>query len=173
MESLLALDTSFLSVLFWISHDRSLIFPCMSYGLAAWLQAAKTHLQKLLVLQKRVLRLMYFSEPRAHAVSQFITSNILPINMLYVETVSSLMYDVSRLSVPSNISDLFTKVNKINTHKTRSSSSSNLYIKSSSLNLNQRSFARFGAKIWNSHWTSFDNSLRVPLKSMYMVCYSQ
>ena len=42
---------------------RSLIFPYMSYGLAAWGQAAKTHLQKLLVLQKRVLRLMYFSEP--------------------------------------------------------------------------------------------------------------
>ena len=78
-------------------------------------------------------------------MSLFITSNILPINMLYVETVSSLMYDVSRLSVPSNISDLFTRVNKIRTHKTRSSSSGNFYIKSSSLSLNQRSFARFGA----------------------------
>ena len=43
-------------------------------------------------------------------MSLFITSNILPIIMLYVETVSSLMYDVSLLSVPSNISDLFTKV---------------------------------------------------------------
>ena len=60
----------------------SLIFPYLSYGLAAWGQAAKTHLLKLLVLQKRVLRLMYFFEPRAHAVSLFITSNILPINML-------------------------------------------------------------------------------------------
>ena len=37
-------------------------------------------------------------------MSLFINSNILSINMLYVETVSSLMYDVSRLSVPSNIS---------------------------------------------------------------------
>ena len=61
----------------------------MSYSLAAWGQAAKTHLQKLLVLQKRVLRLMHFSDPRAHAVSLFISSNILPIYMLYVETVSS------------------------------------------------------------------------------------
>ena len=48
----------------------------MSYGLAAWGQAAKTHLQKLLVLQKRVLReFNVFFEPRAHAVSLFITSN--------------------------------------------------------------------------------------------------
>ena len=59
----------------------------MSYGLVAWGHAAKTHLQKLLVLQKRVCRLMYFSEPRAHAVSLFITSNILPTNMLYVDTI--------------------------------------------------------------------------------------
>ena len=51
---------------------------------------------------------MYFSEPRAHALSLFFTSNILPINMLYVDTVSPLMCDVSRLSVPSNVSDLFT-----------------------------------------------------------------
>ena len=77
-----------------INTYRSLIFPYMSYGLAAWGQAAKTHLQKLLVLLKLVLRLMYFSEPRADAVSLFITSNILPINMLSVETVSSLIYDV-------------------------------------------------------------------------------
>ena len=66
----------------------------MSYGLAAWGQAAKTHLQKLFALKKRVLCLMYFSEPTAHALPLFITSNILPINMFYVETVSSLMHDV-------------------------------------------------------------------------------
>ena len=96
-------------------------------------------------------------------MSLFITSNILPINMLYVETVSSLMYDVSRLFVPSKISDLFTQVNKIHTHKTRSSSSGNFYIKSSSLSLNQRSFARFGAKLWNS----FQNKFRQLSKSAF------
>ena len=47
---------------------QSLTLPYLTYGLAAWGQPAKTHLQKILVLQKRVLRLMNFSEPRAHAV---------------------------------------------------------------------------------------------------------
>ena len=56
-----------------LSIYRSLILPYQSYGLAAWGQAAtcKSHLQIILVLQKRVLRLMYFSEPRAHAVPLF------------------------------------------------------------------------------------------------------
>ena len=126
----------------------------MSYSLTAWGQAAKTHLQKLLVLQKHVLCLMCFFNPE-HMLCLLITSNILPINMLYVETVSSLMYDISRLYVPSNISNLFTKVNKIHTHKIRNSSSGDFYIKSASLNLNQRSFARFGVKLWNSFWDKF------------------
>ena len=62
---------------------------------------------------------------------------------------------VTCLSVPSNVSDLFIQVNKIHMLKTRSSSSGNFYIKFSSLSLNQRSFARCGAKLWNSYQDKF------------------
>ena len=55
---------------------QSLILPYLTYGLAAWGQAAKTHLKKILVLQKRVLRLMYFAEPRVHTMPLFISSKI-------------------------------------------------------------------------------------------------
>ena len=65
--------------------------PYLTHGLAAWGQAAKTHEQKILELHKRVLRLMYFSEPRAHALPLFISSKILPLQMLYAEKVSSIM----------------------------------------------------------------------------------
>ena len=90
---------------------QSLILPHLTYGLAAWGQAAKTHLQKILVLQKRVLRLMYFSEPRAHAVPLFISSKILPLQMFFAEEVSSTMFDVSCMNAPSNICDCFPKAN--------------------------------------------------------------
>ena len=55
---------------------------------------------------------MYFSEPREHAVPLFTSSKILPLNMLYVETVSSIMFDVSCLTVPTNISNLFVRGNE-------------------------------------------------------------
>ena len=93
-----------------------------------WRQAAKSHLQKILVLQKRVLRLTYFSEPRAHAVPFFTSSRIPPLNMLYVETVSSIMFHVSCLTVPTNISNLFTKANEKHNHETRFSSSDNFIL---------------------------------------------
>ena len=89
---------------------------------------------------------MYFSEPIAHAVPLFVSSKILPLQMLYAEKVSSIMFDVSCMNAPSNICDFFTKANSKHKHETRFSSSGNYYVQTSRLNLNQDSFSRFGAK---------------------------
>ena len=69
--------------------------------------------------------------------------------MLYAETVSPIMFDVSCLTVPTNIGNLFIKANEKHNYKTRFSSSCNFYINRSTLNQNHGSFARFGAKLWN------------------------
>ena len=56
-----------------------------------WLLEVKllNPLYKLLVQQKRVLQLMYFSESRAHTVPLFAPSKSPPLNTLYLETVPS------------------------------------------------------------------------------------
>ena len=41
---------------------QSLVAPYLTYGLMAWGQAYKSYLEKLLKLQKRALRFIYFSE---------------------------------------------------------------------------------------------------------------
>ena len=51
---------------------NSLILPYLFYGLVAWGQAAKSHLQKIIVLQKRTVRLINFAPFRSHAVPFFI-----------------------------------------------------------------------------------------------------
>ena len=86
---------------------RSLIFPYISYGLNAWGQAAKTHLDKILLLQKRAVHLMNFAKFSDHAIPLFISSNILPLPLLYFKLSSTLMPDVYNKVIPSNISDLF------------------------------------------------------------------
>ena len=98
---------------------------------------------------------MCFSELRAHAVPLFTSSKILSLNMLYVETVSSIMFDVSCLTVPTNISNLSIKANEKHNHETRFSSSCNFYINRSRLNQNHGSFANFGAKLWNPFGDEF------------------
>ena len=51
---------------------RSLILPYLSYGIVVWGQAAQTHLEKILILQNRVLRLIHLTPYRAHAVPLFV-----------------------------------------------------------------------------------------------------
>ena len=86
----------------------SLIEPYISYGRIAWGQAANIHLNKILILQKRALRLMYVADSKAHSAPLFVHSRILPVTMVYYLLVSSMMHDINNLRVPSNISMLFT-----------------------------------------------------------------
>ena len=58
---------------------RSLIMPYLSYGICVWGRAAKSYISKLLVLQKRALRLIYFALSDAHAIPLFIESKILHV----------------------------------------------------------------------------------------------
>ena len=86
---------------------RSLIFPYTLYGVHVWGQASQCDLKTILTLQKRALRLIFFSSKRSHAIPLFVASKILRINMLYFETVSIIMHDVSTRSTPQNIPELF------------------------------------------------------------------
>ena len=65
----------FVSLYTLLNIYRSLIFPYMSNNLAAWGQATETHLQKVLVLPKRVLLsssfFFFFSEPRGHVPHKY------------------------------------------------------------------------------------------------------
>ena len=65
----------------------------------------------------------------AHVVPLFISSNILSLQMLCAEKVSSIMFDVSWLNAPSNICDLFTNANSKHKRETRFSSSEILMYK--------------------------------------------
>lgn len=133
-----------------ISIYNSLISPYISYGLIAWGQASKTHLEKILILQKRAVRLINFLPFRTHAIPYFAQSNILPITMLYFNFSSTLMLDITTNSAPQNISNLFTSTQDIHQYNTRSASSGNYYINHSRLNHHKNSFSIVEAKIWNS-----------------------
>ena len=133
-----------------LSIYNSLISPYISYDLIAWGQASKSHIEKILIPQKRAVCLIYFLPFRTHAISYFAQSNILPITMLYFKLASILMLDITTNSAPQNIRNLFTFTQDIHQYNTRSASSGNYYINHSRLNHHKNSFSIVGAKIWNS-----------------------
>jgi hypothetical protein len=108
---------------------RCLILPYITYGLIVWGHASKRYVNKILILQKRALRLIYLKKYKEHAIPLFIESKILPINMLYIKTVCNLMHDVSNESCSSSIPDCFIHSRQIHDHNTRHCVSKNYYIK--------------------------------------------
>ena len=98
-----------LQVPFFKRIYRSLIEPYISYGLAAWGQAAASHLNKILLLQKRALRLIYFSDSKNHAIPLFVSSGLLPLNIIYFKHIATLMHDIFSHCAHLKISELFTR----------------------------------------------------------------
>ena len=141
---------------------RSLVAPYLTYGIIAWGQAAKSNLRKILILQKRALRLMYFFPNRDHILPLFISSNILPINLLYFETVLIFMHDVAHDSVPLNLKNLFRSSNQVHSYNTRFSSAGNYYVNPSRTNVMRNSISRLGPNLWNS---LNNNTRELPRKS--------
>jgi len=97
------------------------------------------NVNKILILQKRALRLLYFTDWHERAIPLFLEANILPITFLYYELVSTLMHDISNCKAPTNMSNLFQKTSNIHSYNTRSSTSGKFFVKSSSLEIQNNS----------------------------------
>ena len=74
--------------------------------LVAWGQASKSSLDKLLKLQKRGFRFIYFSNRNEHAIPLSVDPNILNI-LLLSESIADVMYDVRHGISPKSIQALF------------------------------------------------------------------
>ena len=97
---------------------RSLISPHLTYGLLAWGQACKSHLEKLLKLQKRAHRFIYFSDFKQHAVPLFIEAGVLPLKFSFFKITANLMYDVRHKIAPSRVQKQFQDISNIHSHYT-------------------------------------------------------
>ena len=126
-----------------------LIHPHLNYRLAAWGQASKTSLDKILILQKKVLRMMYFTDIREHAIPLFVDADILPVSFMYYKTVANLKHDINNNNSPTNLLNLFEKTSTVHSYYTRSSSSGSFHVESSKLEIHKNSLSRFGVKLWN------------------------
>ena len=109
---------------------KSLIHPYPIYGLASLGQSSKNHLDKILILPKGALRVIYFADRRVHAIA-----NVLPLSFLCYESVTSSMHDIKNNNAPSNILKLFHKTSSIHLYNTRSSTSGKLFAQSSRLEM--------------------------------------
>lgn len=144
---------------------RSLISPYLTYGVVVWGNAAKVHIQKLLILQKRALRLMFFKSFQDHAIPLFLSTNTLPVTMIYVKESANMLYDILKGNAPEALHKLFIKSSKYHNYDTRFVAKDSLHINPSRLEMQKRSFSRVGTLIWNSIDLNLRSSRKQTFKS--------
>ena len=95
---------------------QTLIHSHLNFGLAAWDQTSKTSLNEILILQEKVLRMMYFTDVREHAIPLFLDADISPVSFMYYKTVASLMHDITSNNSLTNLSNLLEKTSAIHSY---------------------------------------------------------
>ena len=98
-----------------------------------------------------------------HTIPLFINAKILPLNVLYYKTLAELTQDLNTASATINIHNLVTKTLSVHSYNTRSSTSENVSIKASRLEIQKDAFSRMGAKLGNE----IPSSLRDLLKKLF------
>ena len=71
----------------------NLVYSYLNYNACCYCSAYDTHLEKLIVLQKRVIRVMNGVPPRTHTSPLFYSNGLLKIQDIYNLNVGLFMYD--------------------------------------------------------------------------------
>ena len=112
---------------------RSLYFSIfhshLTYGLPVWGSAAKSYLNKIAILQKRVIRTINFADFLAPSEPLIKKTGILKIaDQRHVHTCA-LLWDLDKGQLPPSLSNYFKKSNSIHHHNTRHADSGKYAIK--------------------------------------------
>jgi hypothetical protein len=119
-------------------------YPHLIYGLEFWGHAGSLELDRILLLQKRVLRIILKLKPNESVINKFITLKIMPIKMLF--EFRYLLHFVKSFSC-SEIKKLCIDHN----HNTRLKSSNAIRVSQFKTNKGQRSMLFAGAKLFNKY----------------------
>ena len=122
----------------------SLAYSHMSYGITLWGGTWASHLNSVLVAQKRVLRVITFASRYDRSLPLFIQNRILSFNYVFMYFSSLLMFKFLHLNY---CQDLFKR--SLNLHNTRNNVNS-LYIPFYRTVRSQKSVFYCAPKIWNS-----------------------
>jgi hypothetical protein len=98
---------------------HALIQSHLQYGIIVWGKAAKTHIKKLEVQQKKAIRIVHNARFNAHTPPLFRESKVLRIQELYSLNASLLMHQLHYHSLPANITQCFTRHSLTHPHNLR------------------------------------------------------
>ena len=152
----------------------SLILPYLNYGVLAWGNAVQTRIDKLLLLQKRALRLICNASYRSHTDAMFRENRILKITDLYKLQLGCFMYNIDINDTPAVFKEMFQKNNVIHDYSTRQAN--DFHLPKNRTHFGNKTFMFTGPKMWNSLDCSLKqarnlDSFKYKLKKLFLERY--
>ena len=130
----------------------SLVHSSLNYGACVWGNADEIHLNKIRVLQKKVVRTIANAEYNDHSTPLFKELKILKFNDILQMQLACLMFDYDHGNLPRCFNNYFNKVSNIHNHLTRGSTtgkiSENVVINTSTHGSTMFKF--IGPKVFNN-----------------------
>ena len=141
-----------------ITLYSSLVLPYLNYGILAWGNTYSTLLDKLFLLQKMALRIVFNLHIRAHTDKLFLEHKILKIKELYLFQLGQFMFNYNCNHLPKIFYSLFHRNSHVHNYPTRQSKEFHLPLVRTVHT--QNTFVYTGPRFWNS----LDNDLKESVK---------
>ena len=126
----------------------------MTYCIEAWGNASNCHLDQLYKIQKKVIRLIYFTNYDISSATMFKTLEILQLNKLVYHRREIMMYTYFNNLLPPAINDLYVSNNDVHKYSTRQKHL--LYINKSNINVCAKRFGITSVRVWTASQSIID-----------------
>ena len=144
-----------------ISLYYSFAYPYLIYCNHVWGNTYPSNLNKMFILQKKLIRVVSCSEYLAHTGPLFEQYGILSLKLINMYLVGMFMYQCLNRNVPNSFCEYFTLNNDIHNHNTRQLYQ--LHVPKWRLNIRKWAFSIYGANLWNSLPSDVRNAKSYPI----------
>lgn len=130
------------------------VHPHLLYGIELYGNACSTHLEKLVKLNNKILRVLQAADIRTHVTELYAKFFTLPVNELYKLQMATVMHKFYHHIeiLPGVFHNYFTRNSEVHRYSTRQQS--DLHVCRANSALGQRSLKIRGCSIWNGLPTS-------------------
>ena len=128
----------------------SLFYSFVSYGITVWGLTHKSYLDPIIIAQKKILRVMTFSEINAHTAPLFSQLGILKIHDVHQFQLLSFVYDCHYKIAPAHFHCYFKPSSDVHNYNTRMASRGDLFLqRKHTFQYGIRYIQYTGARLWN------------------------
>ena len=126
---------------------HALVYPYLTYCIHVWGSAYDTHKDRLVILQKKIVRIISGVPPLSHTAPLFMELKLLKLDELYFYSVSQFMYKYHLKWLP-DIIDMFIVNSDVHGYRTRQAS--HFHIPHCKTNISKMFIKYQGSVSWNN-----------------------